>query len=92
MTDISVNTSNPDSGSISRRELVNISFSVTDISASRQENNILPTYLLDSQTVVLPDTPEDSVQGYLYYTPLYREQLNYNQYLAVVDKTFQELS
>lgn len=92
MTQISINTINPDSASIANKETINISFSTTDISASNKQHSILPSYLQDSQTVVIPNSPDENIQGYLYYTPIYREKLSYKQYIATVNKTFEELT
>lgn len=80
---------NPDSESVSKKEQIDISFSAFDVSASGQYGKIQTNYSRTSQTVVIPE------QGYLnsssYYTPLYKEKLNYNVWLTRINKNFEEL-
>lgn len=80
---------NPDSGSISRKEDIDISLSLFDISASGHFGKIQTNYSVNSQVVTIPDA--EYIHSSSYYTPLYKEKLNYNVWLTRVNKNFEEL-
>lgn len=80
---------NPDSGSISRKEDIDISFSIFDVSASGHFGKIQTNYAETSQTVTIPEA--NYINSSSYYTPIYKESLNYNVWLRTVNKNFEEL-
>lgn len=89
MTNILLNVPNPDSESISRKEQIDISFSLFDVSSSGYFGKIQTNY---SNTVQIVTIPEESfINSSSYYTPLYTEKLNYNTWLVRINKNFEEL-
>lgn len=80
---------NPDSESISRKEQIDISISLFDVSASGYYNQIQTNYIKTEQTLIIPDS--EYTEKSLYYTPLYTEKLNYDRWLLRVNKNFREL-
>lgn len=80
---------NPDSGSISRKEQIDISFSEFDVSASGQYGKIKPNYSNTYQVVTIPEA--NYLNSSSYYTPLYKEKLNYEVWLSRINKNFEEL-
>lgn len=102
MIPIIVSGSNPDSGSIVNKDTINISFTLTDVTASSANSgslngmsytsSIQTNYTVTGQTVVIPRDPDNLGDGYVYYTPIYAEKLNYQVWQQRVNKTFQELN
>jgi hypothetical protein len=102
MIPILVSGSNPDSGSISQKETIDISFSSTDVTASSANSALLngmnytssikTNYTATGQIVVIPRDPDNIEDGYVYYTPIYTEKINYEVWKQRVNKTFQELN
>lgn len=102
MIPILVSGSNPDSDSIAQKQTVNISFTSTDVTASSANSvslngmsytsSIKPNYTTTGQIVVVPRDPNLLESGYVYYTPIYTEKLNYQVWQQRVNKTFQELT
>lgn len=88
---IRVSGSNPDSASIERKNVIDISFSQADATASLQSASIKTNYEGSGQIVVLPRDTENLQPGYVYYTPLYVERINYNVWKSRINKTFEEL-
>lgn len=83
------NTSNPYSESIVRKEQIDISISLSEVSASGHKDQIQTTYAKDYQVVTIPE--QNYLNSSSYYTPIYKEQLNYNVWLTRVNKNFEEL-
>jgi len=102
MIPILVSGSNPDSGSVINKETIDISFSLTDVTASSANSgsmngmsytsSIKSNYTATGQSVVIPRDPDNIQDGYVYYTPIYTEKINYEVWKQRVNKTFQELS
>jgi hypothetical protein len=86
---IKLNIANPDFESISQKEEIDISLSLLDVSASGQLSNIQTNYSVTSTTITLPDPNTPTTSS--YYTPIYKEKLNYNVWLSRVNKNFEEL-
>jgi hypothetical protein len=79
----------PDSGSIVNKEQIDISLSLFDVSASGQSASIHTNYSATVQTVTLPE--EGLMDRSVYYTPIYKEKLDYNVWLTRINKNFEEL-
>ena len=92
MTLISVQTSNPDSASIANKQVIDISFSMSDVSSSLVTGSIQPNYTKTGNTVIVPRYELPVQDGRVYYTPVYTEKINYDQWLARINKTFVELN
>jgi len=90
MDNIVLNASNPDSGSIVNKEQIDISLSTFDISASGYFGKIQTNYSVNIQTVYLPE--DDFINSSSYYTPLYKEKLDYNVWVSRIDRNFNELT
>lgn len=84
-----LNIVNPDSESISKKEQIDMSVSLFDVSASGHDGSIVTDYANISQTVIIPEP--NLVSGSVYYTPLYKEKLDYNVWLTTINKNFEEL-
>lgn len=81
---------NPDSGSISRKEQIDISLSLFDISASGNFGKIQTNYATTTQVITIPE--EGFLNSSSYYTPIYKEKLNYDVWLTRINKNFEELN
>lgn len=102
MIPILISGSNPDSASIVNKNTIDISFTLTDVTASSANSGSLngmsytssvqPNYTATGQTVIIPRDPNNLGDGYVYYTPVYTEKLNYQVWQQRVNKTFQELN
>ena len=92
MTIIQVSGINPDSASISKKEIINLSYSQVDVSQSNAIEKIKPSFRYDGHIVVIPELEENKVQGYLYYTHIYKEKLNYSTWVTRINRTFTELT
>lgn len=91
MTTIIVSGSNPDIENIENKRDADISFSVADVSASLKTEVINTNYIGDNLSVILPNADEVIIKGSVYYTPVYKEKLNYEQWLKS-NKNFRELT
>lgn len=102
MIPILISGSNPDSASIVNKNTIDISFTLTDVTASSANSgslngmsytsSIKTNYTTTGQTVIIPRDPNSLGDGYVYYTPIYTEKLNYQVWQQRVNKTFQELN
>lgn len=93
MTTILIQTQNPDSRSIADKNIIVMPLSTFDISASGYFNESIKTsYSNTTQLLTLPVYNTSSLSGYVYYTPLYKEKLNYEVWKQRVNKNFQELT
>lgn len=81
---------NPDSGSIVNKEQIDISLSLFDVSGSAGTEKIQTDFSATSQVIVLPETENSPIKSY-YYTPIYKEKLNYDVWLTRINKNFEEL-
>ena len=88
---IRVYEKNSDSASIQRKSVIDISFSQTDATASLLSSSMKTNYDGTNQIVVLPRDAENLQPGYVYYTPLYVEKINYDVWKTRINKTFEEL-
>ena len=82
-------STNPDSSSIAFKDQIDISLSLVDVSASGQSASIYTNYSATVQTVTVPEP--DFLDRSMYYTPIYKEKLNYNVWLTTINKNFDEL-
>lgn len=89
MANIFLNLQNPDSQSISQKNQIDISLSLFDISASGNYGKIQTNYSTTTQVVTLPEP--NLVASSSYYTPIYKEKLNYSVWLNRINKNFEEL-
>lgn len=84
-----LNVANPYSQSISKKEQIDISFSEFDVSASGNLGKIRTNYTSTAQVVTIPE--QTFLNSSSYYTPIYKENLNYNVWLTRINKNFEEL-
>lgn len=84
-----LNITNPDSESIVTKRQIDISLSEFDVSASGHSGSILTNYSSTVQIITLPE--ENLLNRSVYYTPIYKEKLNYSAWLTKINKNFQEL-
>ena len=89
MTFSIVNTPNPDSASISSKEIIDLSISLFDVSASGHSGSVVTNYSSTGQVVVVGSS---NPTGSTYYTPIYKEKLDYNVWASRINKNFQELN
>lgn len=89
MAYIELDYENPDKLAIEEKDIINIGFFEDDVSASRQDSVVNSNYTYTGQ-VVKPQNQTST--GSVYYTPVYRERLNYRVWLQQVDKNFEELT
>lgn len=85
-----VNTLNPDSASIVNKEYIDISVSLSDISASGYSESVKTNY--SATTVILTVPLEENLPNNMYYTPIYKEKIDYGTWLTRINKNFQELN
>jgi hypothetical protein len=85
-----LNIVNPDSESIVNKERIDISVSLFDVSASGYSGSVATNYSVTIPIITVP-LDEDADKN-LYYTPIYREELNYDTWLTTVNKNFEELN
>lgn len=84
---------NPDSASIANKTLVSYTVSTADINYI----NAVPTVELANsntfQMITLPLSEDmELTTGTTYYTPVYTEKINYDEWLVTINKNFRELS
>lgn len=89
MAFIEIDYENPDKEPIEKKDIINIGFFEDDVSSSRQDAVVQSNYTYTGQVVKL--TNETST-GSVYYTPVYRERLDYKVWLQRVNKNFEELT
>lgn len=90
---ILVGTQNPDSQSIADSTIIGMSVSTFDISASGYfSESIKTSYTNTNQMLTIPIGGNTNDSGYVYYTPLYTEKINYEVWKQRVNKNFQELT
>jgi hypothetical protein len=80
---------NPDSASIANKEQIDISLSIAEVSASGHSGSIFTNYSATVQVVTIPE--ENLLDRSVYYTPIYKEKLDYNVWLSRINKNFEEL-
>jgi hypothetical protein len=83
------NIENPDSGSISAKNYIDISLSLFDVSASGYFGKIQTNYSATVEKITIPD--DDFINSSSYYTPIYTEKINYNEWLSKINRNFEEL-
>lgn len=81
--------SNPDSESVSRKNEIDISISLFDVSSSGHYDEIKTNYTITAQKITIPD--QEYNKDSLYYTPIYKEKLDYQTWLTRINKNFEEL-
>jgi hypothetical protein len=88
-TDIELSGSiiNPDKSAIENKTTIDISITVSDISASYYDNQVYLNYQ-KNETKIYVDETENVVK---YYTPIYTEKLSYEAWKKYINKSFQEL-
>jgi hypothetical protein len=80
---------NPDSASIANKEQIDISLSIAEVSASGHTGSIFTNYSTTIQVVTIPEP--NLLDRSVYYTPIYKEKINYNVWLNRINKNFDEL-
>jgi hypothetical protein len=81
--------SNADTIPISLKEEISIALSLTDLEAIGYSDKLQSNYSATELVVTIPT--EDYINSSSYYTPLYKEKLDYNTWLSRINKNFQEL-
>lgn len=94
MTDIILtNIQNPDSQSIMEKTIISMPVSSFDISASGYfSESIKTSYAGTNQLLTVQLTEGTVTEGYVYYTPLYTEKIDYDVWKQRINKNFQELT
>jgi hypothetical protein len=83
-----INKPNPDSASIANKEVIDLSISTFDVSASGHSGSVVTNYSNTAQTVIIGSL---NPTGSTYYTPIYKEKLDYTVWATRINKNFQEL-
>jgi hypothetical protein len=98
MIDITIDLSaqeNPDKNAIASKQVIDVSLSMTDISASLSSGSLnlsgIKTNYMKQKLIIVTDAAEQNNEGNIYYTPTYTEQINYEVWKTTVNKTFNEL-
>lgn len=97
MINISIDQSlstNPDSVALASKKQIDISLSMPDISASLSGSSLMSqvkTNFTQQNIVLVGDTSISSSVGNMYYTPVYTEKINYEQWKSRRNTTFNEL-
>ncbi len=86
---ITASISNPDRPAIRRKQPIDISLTVFDISASNYENSVALNF--NQTEIVVFDDDDVTTKGDIYFTPIYTEKINYNVWKTTINKSFQEL-
>ncbi len=89
MANVLLNITNPYSESISKKEYVDISLSIFDVSASGHFGQIQTNYSITTQKVYVPE--KNFLNSSSYYTPIYTEKLSYTEWLTKINRNFEEL-
>lgn len=79
---------NPDSGSIANKEQIDISVTKFDIDATAG-GLVKTNYSLTALEVLVGGTTTET--GSIYYTPIYKEKIDYDTWLNRINKNFLEL-
>lgn len=79
---------NPDKMAIEQRSMIDITLDPYDISASNYASKIKLNYN-QTEIILLDDDTSDNFDT--YFTPLYTEKIDYNQWKKTINKSFQEL-
>lgn len=85
---LSGSVQNPDTPSIRSKKPIDISLTQFDVSAS-QANVKMNT--ITGIITVHPTVTGSSDIAELYFTPMYKEKINYNEWKTTVNKSFSEL-
>ena len=88
--DLSLNES-PDAAAIVAKGVVDISLSISDVSASLMSGSLTVDSITLNPTKQKIVVIDDGSAG-VYFTPIYTERLSYNEWQRTVNKTFEELS
>lgn len=80
---------NPDALSIQQKTTIDISVSLFDVSASGHPDKVRANYTETELMVTIPEQMYTVSSS--YYTPIYKEELNYEVWLNRINKNFQEL-
>lgn len=86
--DVTASIENPDKLAIQKKDMVDISLSPFDITASGYAEKIKLNYN-NSEITLITDTNSDKFD--IYFTPVYSEKLSYQQWKKQINKSFQEL-
>ena len=92
MSIVIINGTNPDSGSVSTKQTVDISFAESDVVASPLSESIKANPTATGNIIVIPRYDFNIAEGQVYYTSLYTERFNYQEWLSTINKNFVELS
>lgn len=79
---------NPDINSIRNRRTIDISLSEADVSASTAP---VKANFVTNIITVHPTVTGSSDIAELYFTPMYTEKINYNEWKSNINKAFAEL-
>lgn len=80
---------NPDKINIEEKLTIDINMKETEISASGYLNIIDTNY--SKQEIFVFDDNNSQTKGDVYYTPIYKEKINYEEWKRRINKTFEEL-
>lgn len=81
--------SNPDKDNIKNKKDINIGLALPDVSASGYLPRVQTNY--NGQEIIIFDDDDSNTIGDVYYTPLYKEKISYNQWKVKINKSFEEL-
>jgi len=89
MAIILISGSNPDITAAETKEEIDISVSLFDLSASGHFDKLQTNYSATELVVSIPT--DDYFSSSSYYTPIYKEKLDYNTWISRINKNFEEL-
>jgi len=89
MAIVLVSGSNADTILAGLKEEIDISLSLPDIAYAGYEGKLRTNYTATELLVTIPT--DDYINSSSYYTPIYKEELNYDAWLQKINKNFQEL-
>lgn len=89
---VTASIENPDTTAILSKNVIDISISNFDISASGY-TDVVKLNFQETETAVYIENLEQTtaVTGSLYYTPIYAEKINYQIWKNRINKSFTEL-
>lgn len=98
MIDVQINSTNPDTDSISNKDIIDIEYTSQDISIVKMSGSLPSDSLqVDNTTnqLILVTQRYDNIPitaGRTYFTPVYTEQIDYERWITTVNKNFFELT
>lgn len=85
---VTASIQNPDKGALFKKEIVDLGLSEEDVKLA--EISVKANYV-SNFIVVHPTVTGSTDVAELYFTPLYKETINYDEWKQVINKKFLEL-